>query len=162
MRRFTMLTICLIAIAGFTATTAQAQSPHFIKTSASIQNNGDLTVSFKEAGLGNNVLIDYTASADGSATYGCINGGGKHPKATNKETVSGPVSASGTFSSGQNGTISQSLTIAPPGPGDFSCPSGQALEVGTVSYSNVTITDTTNGVSEVVGTGTFSVTVNNF
>jgi len=162
MRRFTMLTICLIAIATFMVTAAQAQSPHFIKTSASISNTGALNVSFKEAGLGSNVNINYLASADGSATYGCINGGGKHPKATNKETVNGPVTAGGTFSSGQNGTISQSLTIQPPPPGNFSCPSGQTLLLGTVSYSNVSIADTTNSVSEVVGTGTFSVVVNNF
>jgi len=162
MRRFTMLTICLLALATFMVTAAQAQSPHFIKTSASVQNNGNLTVSFKEAGLGSNVNIDYLASANGSATYGCINGGGNHPKATNKETVNGPVSAGGTFSSGQNGTISQSLTIAPPGPGNFSCPGGQTLLLGTVSYSNVSISDNTNSVSEVVGTGTFTVVVNNF
>ena len=162
MRRFTMLTICLAVVACFTATAALAQSPHFIKTSASIQNNGALNVSFKEAGLGSNVNINYLASADGTATYGCINGGGNHPKATNKETVNGPVSAGGTFSSGQNGTISQSLTIAPPPPGSFSCPGGQRLLLGTVSYSNVSIADTTNSVSEVVGTGTFSVVVNNF
>jgi len=162
MRRFAMLTICLLALATFLVTAAQAQSPHFIKTSASVQNNGNLTVSFKEAGLGSNVNIDYLASANGSATYGCINGGGNHPKATNKETVNGPVSAGGTFSSGQNGTISQSLTIAPPGPGNFSCPGGQTLLLGTVSYSNVSISDNTNSVSEVVGTGTFTVVVNNF
>ncbi len=162
MKRFTMLTVCLLALATFMVTAAQAQSPHFIKTSASVQNNGNLTVSFKEAGLGSNVNIDYLASANGSATYGCINGGGNHPKATNKETVNGPVSAGGTFSSGQNGTISQSLTIAPPGPGNFSCPGGQTLLLGTVSYSNVSISDNTNSVSEVVGTGTFTVVVNNF
>jgi hypothetical protein len=56
-------------------------------------------LSAKEAGLGNNALISYTASADATATYVCINGGGNHPKATNKGTVSGLVSASGTFSS---------------------------------------------------------------
>lgn len=161
MRRFSMLTIWLLAVATFMVTAAQAQSPHFISTSASIQNNGNLTVSFKEAGLGSNALIAYEATADGTATYGCINGGGKHPSASNKETVNGPVSASGTFSSGKNGSISQSLTISPP-PSDLSCPSGQTLEIGTVSYSNVSINDTTNGVSEVVGTGTFSVVVNNF
>ena len=162
MKRFTMLTVCLLAIATFMVTAAQAQSPHFLKTSASIQNDGTLTVSFKEAGLGSNANIDYLASANGSATYGCINGGGHHPKATNKETVNGPVSAGGTFSSGQNGTISQSLTIQPPPPGNFSCPGGQTLLLGSVSYTNVAINDTTNSVTEVVGTGTFSVTVNNF
>jgi hypothetical protein len=157
-----MLTICLLAVAAFTATTAQAQSPHFIKTSASIQSDGSLTVSFKEAGLGGGLTIDYSATANGTATYGCINGGGHHPSATNKETVNGPVSANGSFAVAKNGTISQSLTVTPPGPGNFSCPGGQTLLLGTVSYSNVGIADNTDNVSEVVGTGTFSVVVNNF
>jgi len=36
-------------------------------------------LSAKEVGLGNNALISYTASADATATYACINGGGNHP-----------------------------------------------------------------------------------
>jgi len=151
MQRFSMLTICLLAVATFMATAAQAQSPHFISASdalSSTENLGDLVVSFKEAGLGNNALIDYTAAADGTATYACINGGGNHPSASNKETVSGPVSANGQFSSGKNGTISQSLTIEEPGPGSFSCPSGQTFVLADVSFKNVSITDTTNGITE--------------
>jgi hypothetical protein len=115
LRRFGVgagITLLLMAIA---IPAAFADSPHFISASASGPNSaGQLTVSFKEAGLGNNQLITYLASADATATYACINGGGNHPKASNKETVSGPVSATGTFSSGKNGTISQSLTLNPP------------------------------------------------
>jgi hypothetical protein len=43
-------------------------------------------VSWHEAGLGDNQNIDYRASADVSAVYTCLNGGGNHPKAANKET----------------------------------------------------------------------------
>jgi hypothetical protein len=140
----------------FTTGTALAQSPHFLSAGASGPNSdGQLTVSWKEAGLGNNALINYTASADATATYACINGGGNHPKATNKATVSGPVSASGTFSSGKNGSITASLTIDPPSPGDFSCPSGQRLVLADVSYTNVAITDTTNNISASIP-GTFA------
>jgi len=138
------------------AATASAASPHFIRVSASGPNNaGQLTVSFKEAGLGDNQLISYVASADGSATYACINGGERHPQAQNKESFTGPVEASGTFSSGKNGTISQSLTLNPPGPGDFTCPPGQRRVLADVSYTNVAITDTTNNVTESIP-GTFS------
>jgi hypothetical protein len=146
-------TLLLMAIA---IPAAFADSPHFISASASGPNSaGQLTVSFMESGLGNNQLITYVASADATATYACINGGGNHPKATNKETVSGPVSAEGTFSSGKNGTISRSLTLDPPSAGSFSCPSGQTLVLAFVSYTNVAITDTTNSVSESIA-GTFS------
>lgn len=133
-----------------------ADSPHFNSASASITASGNLVVSFKEAGLGNNQLIAYTASASAVADYGCVNGGGNHPQATNKETVQGPVSASGVFSSGKNGTISQSLTITPPPlPIDFSCPSGQTLALADVSYTDVAISDTTTPVSQAIS-GTFT------
>lgn len=144
--------LSMLALAG----TASAASPHFVRASATGPNAaGQLVVSFKEAGLGDNQLIAYVASADATATYACINGGGRHPQATNKETVAGPVTASGTFTSGKNGSISQSLTLNPPGPGSFTCPSGQRLVLADVSYTNVAITDTTNDVTESMP-GTFT------
>ena len=164
MKRMIVVSTILLAFATtFTAAPAFAQSPHFVSTSGAAGANGELVVSFKEAGLGNGQTIDYSLSANASATYGCVNGGGNHPKATNKETVSGPVGASGSFTASRNGNISQSLTLIPPGPGSsFSCPGGQTLELGTVSYSDVEITDITNNISQAVGTGTFTVTVNSF
>ncbi len=158
MRRFTVLLLSLVLLGALflVPAFAFASSPHFINASAAFQGSGpNLVVSFKEAGLGDNQLIDYTASADATAVYACINGGGNHPKASNKETVSGPVLASGSFSSGKNGTVSASLTLSPPSQGDFSCPSGQQLVLASVSYTDVAIADTTNGVSESIA-GTFS------
>ncbi|SRR6266568_3832962 len=137
---------------------AFATSPHFINASASgPSRSGTLSVNFKEAGLGNDALISYQADANASATYACINGGGNHPQAKNKETVAGPVSAFGTFSSDKNGSISNSLTLNPPGAGDFSCPSGQRLVLASVSYSDVSITDTTDGITASIA-GVFSAT----
>lgn len=135
---------------------ALATSPHFISASASGPNNdGTLTVNFKEAGLGDNTSITYSANAQASAVYACINHGGNHPQAANKESVPGPVSATGTFSSGKNGSISASLTLSPPSPGDFTCPGNQVLVLASVSYSGVSITDTTNSVTDSIA-GTFS------
>jgi hypothetical protein len=147
-------TACVVALA--LAGVASATSPHFINASASGPTAiGTLPVSFKEAGLGNNQLIGYAATADGTAVYACINGGGNHPQASNKETVSGPVSATGTFSSGNNGQINQTLTLSPPSAGSFSCPSGQRLVLASVSFTNVAITDLTNIITETIP-GTFS------
>lgn len=154
--KFSVVLLSVLVMLALSMSVALADSPHFISASASGPNSaGQLIVSFKESGLGNNQLITYVASADATATYACINGGGNHPQASNKETVSGPVSASGTFSSGKNGTISQSLTLNPPSAGSFSCPSGQRLVLAFVSYTNVAITDTTNSVTESIP-GTFS------
>jgi hypothetical protein len=136
------------------AAVALAQNPHFIRASANLNNDGTLTVSWKEAGLGANQNIAYVASADATATYVCVNRGGANPSAQNKTTVAGPVSAEGTFSSGKNGQITASLTVSPP-PSDISCPPGQSLELAEVSYTNVAITDTTNGITATIP-GTFS------
>jgi hypothetical protein len=135
------------------ASAAHAVSPHFVRASADL-DGANLVVSFKEAGLGTNQLINYTASADATATYVCVNNGGGNPSAQNKTTVSGPVSASGTFSSGKNGQVTASLTLSPPSAGGFSCPPGQDLEIAQVVYTNVAITDTTNGITEPIP-GTF-------
>ena len=130
---------------------ALAQNEHFIRASANLNNDGTLTVSFKEAGLGTNQLITYVASADATATYVCVNRGGS-PSASNKTTVAGPVSETGEFSSGKN-RRSASLTVDPP-PSDISCPPGQSLQLAQVTYTNVAITDATNGVTEPIP-GTF-------
>jgi hypothetical protein len=125
-----------------------AVSPHFIFTTDSINNdNGNLTCSWKEAGLGNDQTIDYTCSAHATATFVCVNKGGSNPSASNKTNVAGNVSAQGTFNSGKNGQITASLVVSPPSAGGFTCPSGQSLELAQVSYTNVLLADTTNGIA---------------
>ena len=115
-----------------------------------------MVVQFKEAGLGANQNINYTASGDATATYVCVNKGGGNPSASNKTNVSGPVSTSGTFNSGKNGNVNGSLTISPPPPpSTFSCPKGQRQALAQVTYTNVAINDTTNGVSDSIP-GTFA------
>jgi hypothetical protein len=147
MRRALLVLGAVLATGAIAAPAALATSPHFIRASGSLNNNGTLTVSFKEAGLGTNQNISYLLTADASATFVCVNNGGGNPSAQNKTTVSGPVSATGTFSSGKNGQVTASLTLSPPGPGTFSCPPGQDLRLARVSYTNVVLTDATNNVS---------------
>jgi hypothetical protein len=152
MYRKTMIVIVTaLALVGFDQQ-ARAQSPHFISANdalASIDEPKptDLSVSWKEAGLGNNQLIGYTASADATATYACINNGGNHPQASNKTSVSGPVSASGTFSSGMNGQITASLNADEPESTNF-CPGGQSFVLASVSYTGVQLCDTTDSLCE--------------
>ena len=78
------------------ANPAAAVAAKFHSATGSVANNGALVVSFDERGLGND-NIDYTLTADSVAVYACINGGGNHPQAANKETVNGDVSAAGSF-----------------------------------------------------------------
>jgi len=148
-----VLAIAALVLTGVLgAGVASAQNPHFITAKATADaTTGSLICSWKEAGLGDNQLISYTCTAEATAVYVCVNRGGANPSAANKETVSGPVSASGTFSSGKNGQITASLTATPPGPGSFSCPPGQSLEIASVSYTTVVLTDTTTGIIESLG-----------
>jgi hypothetical protein len=150
MRRVGIIAVLSMLLVAFAASAALAQNEHFVRASGNLNANGSLTVNFKEAGLGTNQLIDYELTADATATYVCVNRGGANPSAQNKTTVSGPVSATGTFSSGRNGQVTASLTLSPP-PSDISCPPGQSLELASVSYTNVVLTDTTNDVSIAVG-----------
>jgi len=128
-----------LAVMLAAATAATAASPHFLRASATIDTNGNLVCSFKEAGLGNTLTVaDISCSADATATYQCWNNGGKHPQAGNKETVGGPVTGGGEFPI-RNGSASGSITVGPPGPGDFSCPNGQSLFLEDVSYTNIVL-----------------------
>jgi len=141
MKRATLAATFVALMALF----AWADSAHFVRFGASLDGSS-LDVSFKEAGLGTNQNINYTASASADATYVCINGGGNHPQAANKEDETGVVTASGTFNSGKNGQVTASLTVDPPET-SLTCPGGQHLELACVVYTNITLTDTTNGVT---------------
>jgi hypothetical protein len=154
-----MIFISLLVLSFLVVPVAMAASAHLIKADASIDNSLNLVVSWKEAGLGNDQSIAYLVTADATATYACINSGGKHPQASNKETVDGPVTGSGTFSSGKNGTISASLTVAPPGPPDF-CPTGQQTVLVEVTYSNIVLQDATNLISVDLGSLSKSLNIN--
>jgi hypothetical protein len=131
--------------AGAIGAQANTSGAHFMPgTSAAVNNAGALVVTIDEAGVGNED-VTYSLTAKAQAVYACINGGDNHPKAANKETVAGQVSTGGTFSP-INGRIDASLTTGPLSAGDFKCPPGQRLVLASVSYSEIVLTDTTNGV----------------
>jgi hypothetical protein len=142
----TSRTLVLVAL-GTAAAAVSAGSAHFVRgPDASINSsNANVTVSWKEAGLGDTLMVDYEASADGSARYQCVNRGGKCPAASNKQNVLGPVFAHGSFASGKNGTITGSLTFEPPA-GTLNCPGGQVLKMVSASFSGIALADTTNGL----------------
>jgi hypothetical protein len=123
---------------------------HFVSATSSITSAGALVASFKEAGLGDTVQVNYELTANASATYVYVNNGGNLPQSPQFTTVAGPVDVTGTFTSGKNGQITASLTAQPPpAPQSFidAAPNGLHVAVFSVSYTTVTITDTTNSVS---------------
>lgn len=149
MRRLLFLATALCAtlgLLGLGTVAAQATSgAHFMNdTSASVTDTGALSVFIDEAGVGN-ATVNYTLAWTGTAHYGCINGGGKHPRAANKATSS----TGGTSTASEspiNGRVKATVPVSdtpPPAPSGFSCPPGQTLVLADVSYT-VTVTDTTN------------------
>jgi hypothetical protein len=142
----------LFAIAAVTAlivmTVSATLAAPFMSASGSVDSSGALVVSFDEAGVGTS-SIDYTLTSDATAVYACINGGGNHPKAANKETINGDVSGGGTFEP-KHGRVTGSITVGPLSAGTFSCPSGQQLVLASVSYTNILLTDTQNDVSTTI------------
>ncbi|MGC3029397.1 hypothetical protein ACPUER_30420 [Burkholderia sp. DN3021] len=141
-----------LSVVAATALAATAGA-HFMSATESVADSGALVVAFDEAGLGNQ-NVSYSLTAQGSAVYACFNGGGNHPAASNKV---GPSALSATLSNVQpkNGRVIASITVGPPANTTLSCPSGQTLALACVSYTDVTLTDTTNQV-EAVLSGTTS------
>jgi hypothetical protein len=130
------------------ANPASAAAAKFHSATGSVDNAGSLVVSFDERGLGND-NIDYSLTADATALYACINGGGKHPQAANKEAFEGQVSGGASFEP-KNGRVIADITAGPLEAPEFQCPSGQKRVLAAVSYSNIVLTDTTNGTSTSV------------
>lgn len=137
MRRLISVALAVFAAGALGASVAWAGSPHFVTVSATRSGNS-LTVSGKEAGLGDepdvNILVTATAE--------CVNKGEKHPKAENKESLSKkeevPV---------QNGKANFSFTLTASFQPECSPPM-------SVEFTNVTVTDETNDITVKLN-GTF-------
>jgi hypothetical protein len=142
------LTAALVLTTLLGAPAFASEAPKFHSATSSVTDAGALSVSFDERGLGN-LNVDYQLSADASAVYACLNGGGNHPQAANKETVNAAVSAAGSFEP-KNGRVVASLEAGPPSAGAFTCPPGQVLALAAVSYTNVVLADLSNGVTVAV------------
>src|SRR4029453_11300433 len=98
--RFTLTAMLALLLLGGQA--VFAGSPHFVGGITVTRDGNSLTVSGKEAGLGNEDQVHIVVSA----TAQCINPGDHHPKAANKQSVS----AEGTFPV-QNGKANFDLTV---------------------------------------------------
>jgi hypothetical protein len=132
MRIRLLIILALVALAMALVPAAHAGSPHFVDDMVTATRSGDtLTVSGKEAGLGDEAQVHVVLSA----TASCINPGDNHPQAANKETVS----AEGDFPV-QNGKAYFDLSVTAVFQPSCSPPM-------SIVYSDVTVTDTTNGIT---------------
>ena len=139
MHRMRLLILLAVGALAIGVPVALAGSPHFVDDTVTATRTGNsLTVSGKEAGLGDEAQVHIVVTA----TALCINGGGNHPKAVNKEDVS----SEGDFPV-QNGKANFSLTLT----ATFQPPCSPPM---TVEFTDVTVTDTTSGISKSFS-GTF-------
>jgi hypothetical protein len=110
---------------------AWAGNPHFVFVNL-LQSDTTLTVTGKEAGLGDEDQIHVVVSA----TALCINPGRNHPKAANKESVS----AEGDFPV-QNGKADFTLTLTASFQPECSPPM-------TVSFTDIVVCDETHDICQ--------------
>jgi hypothetical protein len=108
--------------------------------------------SWTEVGVGSPDVV-YSLSTVVTATFGCVNGGGKHPSASNKTTITQPAQTSVELAADKNGKITGSAILDTGGVslGGFSCPGGQTLVALSATFTHNMITDTTNGVTATDG-----------
>jgi len=131
-RRLLAILTLTAAVIGVGVTAASAGSPHFVddQTHATISGN-TLTVTGKEAGLGDEAQIHVVLTAEAQ----CVNGGGNHPKAANKESFT----AAGDFPV-QNGKADFTLSVTAVFDPKCSPPM-------TVEFVSAVVVDETNGLS---------------
>jgi hypothetical protein len=124
--------VAAVVAVGAVTNAAIAGSPHFIASAFSLTTSGDtLTVSGKEAGLGDESQIHVVLTAEAQ----CVNPGDNHPKAANKESFT----AEGDFPV-QNGKANFTLSVT----AVFSPSCSPPM---TVQFTSVVVTDTTNGLA---------------
>jgi hypothetical protein len=119
-------TLAIGMVLGMLASSAVSNA-HFVGTPTATRNDDTLTIAGKVAGLGDVDVITVTISGD----VACINPGSHHPKAANKEALTGgadvPV---------QNGKANFSVETNPP------AISPSCTPPMTLVFSNVTVTVT--------------------
>jgi hypothetical protein len=145
MKRLLIVLGLLIACTASARTTGTSGTPTFISASAGTNSSGWLITNFKETGLNPaEYEVTYKFSAYAVANYGCV----ARKKVTQLGQVAAPESTTVTVQIPHNGAITSGLAIEAPGPqAGWSCPSGSTLEVLNVSYSEVSLQDTTNGIT---------------
>lgn len=145
MKKLSILTCTMIALASFMAITAWADSPHFIGTpSATLDSAGNYCVSFKEAGLGNTPITYSLTAAGETFTFQCFTKSNNTPQgAPNSVSFSGE-SVFNTITP-RNGQIVATICLTP----QQDCAScqggGLVLKLIHANYTGpVTLCDTTS------------------
>jgi hypothetical protein len=147
MKRALLASMSTLILACLAATTASAQSPHFVGTpTGTLSATGDYVASFKEAGLGNTPITYALTAATETFTFQCFTKSGNKPQG-DPNSVSFSAQSSFVTIQPRNGQITGSVSLTPELDGASCQGGGLQLFLIAVSYQGVTLTDTTNGVT---------------
>jgi hypothetical protein len=135
--------LTLFAAASLAAVETDSR-PRFSYTRVASTGLG-VQVSWKESGLQPTQVVHNVIMAEARATYVCLEAG--QTRAADRQNVDELVSAEGDFASTGRGLGSGSLILMPPGPGMFSCPPGQRLQLACAMYTRLTCKDDTYAIS---------------
>jgi hypothetical protein len=150
--KLSILTLTMIALSSFMATTVQADSPHFVRgpTAEFDSSSGEFCVSFKEVGLGNNPITYTLTAGTETFTFQCFTRHGNTPQGDPNGQSFSDQSVSTTIVP-HNGSIRGSLCLMPQ-QGDADCQGhGLVLKLIAASYTDVVFCDATNNVCEDMG-----------
>jgi hypothetical protein len=129
-KRLAVVAALALTLAGLSAP-AFAGSPHFVGTPTATISGDTVTVSAKEAGLGDEAQIHVVLSG----TAQCVNPGGNDPQAGNKQIFSTAADVPV-----QSGHADYSLTLI----ATLQPPCNPPM---SISWSGLTLTDTTNNLT---------------
>jgi hypothetical protein len=130
LKRFAAVAALALCLGGL-ASPAFAGSPHFVGTPTATISGDTVTVSAKEAGLGDEAQINVVLTG----TAQCVNPGDNDPQAGNKQTFS--TSAAVPV---QNGKADYTLTLTAVLQPSCNPPM-------SIQWSGLTLTDTTNNLT---------------
>jgi hypothetical protein len=155
MKRIAVIVVAALAILGFSATNAFAQSGHFVTGGGNAPTCTDIglqvTCTGKVAGLGG-TTFEITIAASGIATVECINPAGN--RAPGQDTAVDVAGSTGPQPTPRNGQFLFSITTDSPAPlpPTPTCPNEQWTAVITdVAFTDATLTLLEDGVvSDVV------------
>jgi hypothetical protein len=136
----------IVTALALSALNVQAGSPHFIGTpKLALTDDGDLCVSFKEAGLGNTLITYRLTVGLAEFTFQCFTKSGNEPQGDpNGQSFSNETAT--TSIQPRNGRIIGTLCLSPE-QGDADCQGGGlVLKLVAVAYSAGTFCDITNNV----------------
>jgi hypothetical protein len=140
------LFLLIVTALALSALNVQAGSPHFIRQpKVTLTDDGELCVTFKEAGLGNQP-ITYTLTIGTTLfTFQCFTKSGNEPQGDPNGQSFSNQTASTTIQP-HNGRITSTLCLSPE-QGDADCQgNGLVLKLIAVAYSAGTFCDATNNV----------------